>query len=93
MPRITFVNDQIEIGADVGTALPQAALEAGASLPFACRSGTCGTCVCNVVRGDSYLEDLGFVEQDTLAVLGLAAPARRLACQILVKDEDLHVAW
>ncbi|HEX9642037.1 MAG TPA: 2Fe-2S iron-sulfur cluster binding domain-containing protein [Candidatus Krumholzibacteria bacterium] len=93
MPRVVFVNDSIEISAQTGVALPQAALEAGASLPFGCRSGTCGTCVCNVVRGDAYLDDMGFVEKDTLEVLGFAAPARRLACQIILKDEEIHITW
>lgn len=94
MPKVHFVNDELVLDAEGGVSLAEAALDAEASLPFGCRSGTCGTCACFVVRGESYTDDMGFVEADTLAILGLAAPGRRLACQVILKeDEELEIAW
>jgi ferredoxin len=93
MPRIRFHNDRLDHQARAGISLAQAALEAGASLPFGCRAGTCGTCVCRVLSGSGYQEDRGYVERDTLEVVGAFGPGRRLACQIILRDEDLEVAW
>jgi ferredoxin len=93
MPRVRFHNDELEHQARAGSSLAQAAFEAGASLPFGCRAGTCGTCVCRVVSGESYAEDRGYVEEDTLRVLGAFGPARRLACQVILRDEDLEITW
>jgi ferredoxin len=92
MPRVSFLNDQIEGSGPPGTSLAQVAAEAGASLPFGCRAGTCGTCALHVLSGLEGLDEVGF-EDDTLHVLGLAAEGRRLGCQIILRDTDLEVAW
>lgn len=93
MPRVRFLNDQIDGHGEPGTSLAKVAADAGATLPFGCRAGTCGTCVLHVLSGLEGIDEAGFVEDDTLHVLGLAAEGRRLGCQILLRDTDLEVAW
>jgi len=93
MPNIHFLNDDIDHEVRPGTSLGQAAMEAGASLPFGCRAGTCGTCVLTVLRGGEGIEPPGFVEEDTLHVTGQMGDGRRLGCQIILRDEDLSVTW
>lgn len=93
MPRIHFVNDDVEVEVSIGTTLSLASHQTGAGPPFGCRAGTCGTCVVTVVEGEDGIESPGFVEADTLEVCGEAEPGRRLACQIIVRDADLAVEW
>ena len=93
MPSVHFVNDDIEIEVPPGTTLSLAATEAGATLGFGCRAGTCGTCALTVEDGGEGIEAKGYVEQDTLEVVGEDGPERRLGCQIIIRDADLAVSW
>jgi len=93
VPRVTFANDDLTIELPAGSSLPLAVQEAGASLPFGCRAGTCGTCVLHVVSGGEGLEEPGFVEEDTLQVVGVHDETARLGCQIVLRETDLVVAW
>jgi len=93
MPKVRFENDGLEVKVAPGSTLNEAAFTAGASLPFGCRAGTCGTCVLTVRAGQEHLDPLGFVEDDTLHVLGVAGPGRRLGCQIILRDGDVTVSW
>jgi 2Fe-2S ferredoxin len=93
MPRIRFENDDIEAEVPAGTTLSLAAGESGATLGFGCRAGTCGTCALTVEEGAEGIEAKGYVEQDTLQVVGEDGPERRLGCQIIVRDQDLTVSW
>ena len=93
MPKIRFCNDDIEIEVPAGTTLSLAASQAGASLGFGCRAGTCGTCALTVEEGADGIEAKGYVEQDTLLVVGEDGLNRRLGCQIIVRDRDLAVSW
>ena len=93
MPRIRFVNDDLEVEVDPGTTLSLAAFRSEATLPFGCRAGTCGTCAMSVVEGEEGLDPPGFVEADTLEVCGEIGPGRRLACQVILRDADLAIEW
>lgn len=93
MPRVRFLNDDAEIEVAPGTTLSLAATEAGATLGFGCRAGTCGTCALTVEAGGEGIEPKGYVEQDTLQVVGEDGPQRRLGCQIIVRETDLTVSW
>lgn len=93
MPRIRFENDDLEVEVEEGTALSLAAFQSEAGLPFGCRAGTCGTCVITVTAGEENLDPPGFVEEDTLGVVGEAGPGRRLACQVILRDGDITVEW
>jgi len=93
MPTIRFLNDDIEHEVEVGASLQSAANDADSGLPFGCRAGTCGTCVVHVVKGGESLEERGFVEQDTLGVIGEEDAEARLACQLFVGDGDLEIEY
>lgn len=93
MPKVRFENDNLEIEVDAGATLNEAAFAAGASLPFGCRAGTCGTCVVTVTAGAENLDPLGFVEDDTLHVLGHADLGRRLGCQLILRQGQVTVSW
>jgi ferredoxin len=93
MPRVHFLNDDIEIEVPAGTTLSLAAQEAGSTLGFGCRAGTCGTCALSVESGEEGIEAKGYVEQDTLIVVGEDGPGRRLGCQIILRETDLSVSW
>ena len=93
MPQVSFLNDSRSVEAETGSTLQLAAKEADSSLPFGCRGGTCGTCILLVVQGLESLEEPGFVEEDTLQVVGGDDPLNRLGCQIIVGDEDLEVSY
>jgi ferredoxin len=93
MPIIRFVNDDFEVEVPSGTTLSLAASEAGASLGFGCRAGTCGTCAVTVEEGEDGIEAKGYVERDTLQVVGEDGDGRRLGCQIIIRDQDLSISW
>jgi ferredoxin len=93
VPRIRFLNDDLEIEVPAGTTLSLAAQEIGATLGFGCRAGTCGTCALTVEEGIRGIETPGYVEEDTLIAVGEDGPGRRLGCQIIVRDADLSVRW
>lgn len=93
MPTIFFENDGLRAQVPEGTLLSSAAAEAGASLPFGCRAGTCGTCALWVEQGLATLDPPGFVEDDTLAVIGREGHRARLGCQLIVRSGDLRVSW
>ena len=93
MPGIRFETDDLEIEVPAGTSVARAAHEAAASLPFGCRAGTCSTCVVRVLHGAETLPPAGFVELDTLAVVGAHDADQRLACQIIVAESDLTLEW
>lgn len=93
MPTIRFLNDEIEHHVEAGSSLQAAAHESDAGLPFGCRAGTCGTCVIRVVKGGDSLDERGFVEEDTLAVIGVDHPDARLACQVIVGEGDLEIEY
>lgn len=53
--------------------------DAGAAVPFSCRSASCGTCQIDVIAGAELLEPPGSDEQEILAIFD-GPPSRRLAC-------------
>ena len=59
MPKIRFANDDLEIDVPPGTTLSLASSEAGATLGFGCRAGTCGTCALTVEEGGDGIEAKG----------------------------------
>ena len=50
------------------------------SMPFGCRSGSCGSCQVKVDTGAELLEGRGPMEEDSAANFGLA-PEMRLTCR------------
>ena len=67
-----------------GDRLLDACDDARAPIAFSCRSASCGTCRVEVLVGADRLEPPGANELEVLAIFA-AAPAERLACQVLVR--------
>jgi NAD(P)H-flavin reductase/ferredoxin len=78
----------VRIGARAGETLLEAGLRAGVPLPYDCRSGGCGLCLCTVHHGRF---DPGPYQE---AALGAAMRARGQAlmcCAVALEDVELEV--
>ncbi|GAC1369506.1 MAG: hypothetical protein NVSMB47_19380 [Polyangiales bacterium] len=71
-----------------GGPLREACDDAGAPVPFSCRSTSCGTCRVEVIEGAAWLDTAGADERAVLATFGDEPTTRRLACtaQLLAGD-------
>ena len=87
MPKITFVHDNITVEVDAGSSIQDAVEKSGASLPFGCRMGSCGTCRCLVVEGMENVNALTDEESDLFESLTHLHPNERLACQLVVHGD------
>lgn len=85
MPKVTFVDDELEVEVEEGANLRDVALEEGASIPFGCEQGICGTCLC-VPSDETALSEKEDQEEETLMAMG-AEDNQRLACQCQVLDD------
>jgi ferredoxin len=83
MPKVTFEDDDIAVDVENGANLKDIAEDAGATIPFGCEQGICGTCL-SVVEGE--ISDIEENEQETLEAMG-AEPGQRLACQCQVQGD------
>lgn len=50
--QITLEGHAAPIAANAGETILHCLLRAGLPFPFSCQSGNCGTCKCQLVRGD-----------------------------------------
>jgi NAD(P)H-flavin reductase/ferredoxin len=80
MPRITFERDGIEYQCEPDEWLYDVCTEAGASVPFQCKAGACGTCATEVVAGREALGRAGAREIRTLKAAGVDPDRYRLPC-------------
>lgn len=91
MPRITFMPEDLEVEAPVGTGLQKIAEAAGADLTFGCGTGACGTCRVRIEGQPGCASLPNAEERDFLR--DLKAPVdQRLACQVKVHG-DLRVTY
>lgn len=68
----------------------ESALKAGISLPYSCRSGSCGTCRCRVMSGEVSYPDgmpIGLSEAEHAAGMALACRARAESDLVLEAEE------
>jgi NAD(P)H-flavin reductase/ferredoxin len=78
--KLRFADDVTrEIEVAPGTTLLKAALEAGVRLDHQCLSGTCGTCVCRLVRGAGTNQP----GRSVSLLPGEVAEGYRLACSVM----------
>lgn len=64
-----------------------AALRAGADLPYACKGGVCATCRCRVLKGEVDMAINYSLEEDEVA------KGYVLSCQALPKTADVHISF
>lgn len=87
MPKVTFLPDNIQIEVPIGTSIQEAVERAGASLPFGCRMGSCGTCRCWIKEGIENLNELTEAERELFETLTSVGSKERLGCQLVVKGD------
>lgn len=57
----------------------------GVNLPHGCRSGSCGSCRIEIIKGMDLLSERSFLEQDTLE-RHHDEPSIRLSCRTRLKE-------
>lgn len=87
MPKVTFTHDKITVEVEPGTTVQDAVEKSGATLPFGCRMGSCGTCRCLVLKGMENLNDLTDEERELFETLTHIHPNERLGCQLVVNGD------
>jgi 2Fe-2S ferredoxin len=84
MPRVIIESPgakTLEVDAPEGGSLADLCDEHGASIPFSCRSASCGTCRIDVLEGADLLEPPKDDELDVLDIFADDSSRRRLTCQ------------
>lgn len=84
--NITFSDDELTVEAETGSNLRDVAQTEGASIPFGCEQGICGTCLIELPEGSDNVSDPEDQEQETLEAMG-AEDGQRLACQCQVEGD------
>lgn len=85
MPKVTFKDDELSLDVESGSNLRDVAMTEGASIPFGCEQGICGTCLVNV-DDETAVSEVEEQEQETLEAMG-AEDGQRLACQCRVESD------
>ena len=62
------------------------------SVLFACKSATCGSCMCKIINGMENLELPNEAEQTGLQAFG-TDPKHRLMCQCKIKKGEITVEY
>ena len=91
MAKVTITNDNATFEVPDGSRLLDYA-KANSSMPFGCGAGSCGVCICSVVKGAENLNLKTQVEEQTLTRMNVY-PSQRLACQIVVKKGEVVVEY
>lgn len=86
MAKVSFPKDGITAEAPVGSMLIDVCDKNGASILFACRTGTCLTCLSTISKGTELLSPIEESEKMTLEAAG-APPEKRLVCQCKIISE------
>ncbi len=87
MPKVTFVPDKLTVEVAAGTPVPDIVDDSGASLPFGCRHGSCGTCRLVVVSGAEHVNPMTDAENELFATLTAVEKNERLGCQLIIAGD------
>lgn len=92
MPVVTIMPSGAKVEAAEGTSLLAAIKAAGHTIGNKCDGNAdCGTCHIFVLDGRKGISKVGFAENAKLdAIVGVSSKSR-LACQALIKTEDVTV--
>jgi ferredoxin len=85
MPLVVFESPDspaLDVPAPQGGRLIDLCDERSATIPFSCRSASCGTCRIDVLEGAELLDPPADEEIDVLEIFGDDPARRRLACQV-----------
>lgn len=85
MPKVTFVYDNLTVDVPAGTPLQRVVEDSGATLPFSCRHGSCGTCRCMIVEGMDNLNPMTEIEHILFDCLTAVEKNERLGCQLIIQ--------
>lgn len=86
MPKVKFVDDNLEVDAADDANLRDVAQAEGSNIPFGCEQGICGTCLVSVPEGADHVSAIEDQEKETLEAMA-AEPGQRLACQCRVHGD------
>ncbi|MBB3600401.1 ferredoxin [Mycolicibacterium sp. BK556] len=70
-----------------GTVLLDALTQAGIDVPYSCGEGSCGACVCRILRGTAEMKDNQILDAADLA------EGYVLACQAVTTSDDVVVTY
>jgi len=87
MVSVEFLSDDIIVEVPEGSKMVDVARQNGASVPFGCANGVCGTCISKIVSGNENLSQPGPREQQTLEMFGADGGEHRLLCQCIVNGD------
>ncbi len=87
MAKIHFEADDKSCDAEPGEWMYDVCERAGASIPFACKAGACGTCATEFKSGLENLDPAGARELRTLQAQGLGPDRYRLPCLYEVRGD------
>ncbi len=90
MAKVVVKNDSVTVDVPDGSLLAE--IDGKASVLFACKSGTCGSCLVKVVEGMNNLEAPNDIEAVGLQAFG-SDPAHRLMCQAKIKKGSITVEY
>ncbi len=93
MAKVKFLNDGLEVEVPPGKSIKEVCDENGASIPFGCRNGVCGTCLSTILKGKNNLFPAEEGEKQTIESFGGKTPERRLLCQCKMGsgNEDVEI--
>lgn len=84
MPQLTFLTDNLTIEVRSGENLQEIVDRVGASLPFGCRLGSCGTCRCIIEEGIENLNPKTEAEEELFENFTSVGKNERLGCQLKI---------
>ena len=85
---LTLHPGPVRVEARAGETLLEAGLRAGVALPYDCRAGGCGVCVCTVLQGRV---DLGPFQPAALTEAMRARGQALMCCAVALEDVELEV--
>ncbi|MEM4366841.1 MAG: 2Fe-2S iron-sulfur cluster-binding protein [Candidatus Anstonellales archaeon] len=90
MAKVTLKNEGITLEIPDGSNL--SILEGKCGVLFACKAGTCGSCLVNVVSGMENLNEPNETEKIGLELFA-TKPTQRLLCQTIIKRGNVTIEY